>query len=905
MNDKDQWSWDANSPVRHPGFGRGRVVVDHGGTTVVRFGHGIEECERTELELLDSFETRLESGVWDAPLEVISRVQAEAIRSVNDAWGAFAPSRIELLPHQLWVCRQVTSDWPTRWLVADDVGLGKTVEAGMILSALLTRNRIRRVLILCPASLVAQWQQRMKQMFDIRFVQYSTEVDTAHSEFWGANDYVVASLHTLRMDRKSRQDRLLKSDPWDLLLVDEAHHLNADEVTGQTLGYRLIRKLVELQRVQSMLFFTGTPHRGKNFGFLSLLQLLRPDLFDVRRPLGEQLNSLPKVMIRNNKSNVTDLNGNRLFQPPLVHSQTYSYSIEEERFYELMTEFISTGRAYAARLSATQGRAVMLVLIAMQKLASSSVAAIRRTLRARLQLLETGRERLDSLWGEVYSLSDYPDPEAEDENDWDRLACLDEEISELTSRLQLMENEEPELRELLAAADEVVVETKLAAILRLVDEQLAGRSILFFTEYKATQSLLMSELMRRFGADCVTFINGDERAQGVLLPCGESVDLRMDRQTAAARFNSGAVQYLVSTEAAGEGIDLQERAFTLVHVDLPWNPMRMHQRVGRLNRYGQRKRVEVFTIRNPDTVESLIWEKLMAKLEQISLAHGHVMEEPEDLHQLVLGMNSVGYFQQLFAEGSLKDRGSLSGWFDQETGRFGGQDAVRTVNDLVGHVNRFDFGQSAAHLPRVDLADLQPFLEAALILNNRRLREAENGVSFLTPEAWRSEAFILPEYHDLKFDRRYRGSDASKRVVGAGHRVLEAALNQAMNRNAVISTLPPEVLSAPILVFRVHDRITGQAKGARAMIVGVEIDSAGSNHSMLYDWQLLQILNALPYRRSLMSDQPQAVHDLAVVRDRIERGSAYFEANLASVDHGFRRPQHELLAAMWVGARSA
>src|SRR5439155_6282000 len=99
---------------------------------------------------------------WDALLQVIHRLQAEAIRSVNVAWGVFSPARMELLPHQLWVCRQVNAGWPARWLVADDVGLGKTIEAGMILMPLLARSVVRRLLILCPASLVEQWQYRMR-----------------------------------------------------------------------------------------------------------------------------------------------------------------------------------------------------------------------------------------------------------------------------------------------------------------------------------------------------------------------------------------------------------------------------------------------------------------------------------------------------------------------------------------------------------------------------------------------------------------------------------------------------------------------------------------------------------------------------------------------------------------------
>ena len=176
----------------------------------------------------------------------------------------------------------------------------------------------------------------------------------------------------------------------DLVIVDEAHHLNSDEKTGKTLGYQLLEQLIEHNRVESCIFFTGTPHRGKQYGFWSMLRLLRPDLFDPERPDNEQYGNLTEVLIRNNKQSVTDMQGKRLFAPVVQHPETYHYSPEEEHFYRTLTEFIETGRAYASSLSLQGGQQVMLVLIAMQKLASSSVAAIRRAIERRLDRLRKG-----------------------------------------------------------------------------------------------------------------------------------------------------------------------------------------------------------------------------------------------------------------------------------------------------------------------------------------------------------------------------------------------------------------------------------------------------------------------------------------------------------------------------------
>jgi len=139
---------------------------------------------------------------------------------------------------------------------------------------LLSKGIVKRFLILCPASLVEQWQERLRTMFDIRCAQYVTQADTERADFWGTHNQVVASVQTIRLDRRGRHDRLLESQPWDLVMVDEAHHLNANEDSGFTLGYRVVNQLEQSNLIQSMIFFTGTPHRGKNYNFLQLLRLL-------------------------------------------------------------------------------------------------------------------------------------------------------------------------------------------------------------------------------------------------------------------------------------------------------------------------------------------------------------------------------------------------------------------------------------------------------------------------------------------------------------------------------------------------------------------------------------------------------------------------------------------------------
>ena len=558
---------------------------------------------------------------------------------------------------------------------------------------------------------------------------------------------------------------------------------------------------------------------------------------------------LKQVVIRNNKQNVTDLQGTRLFKEPLVSSETYGFSAAEQDFYAMLTEFIMTGKAYASTLGATRGNAVILVLIAMQKLASSSVAAIRRAIEGRLTRLAAARVRLGSMevpgsGGVQEVLSRYK--EAEEWDDGDGEGPLEERlVADSALQLQLMEDEERRLRELLAAAERVTTETKITKILSILQGRFTDRPVLLFTEYKATQSLVISALLAAYGPGCAAFINGDNLAEDVVGADGSTISLRETRDAAAARFNAGAVRFLVSTEAGGEGIDLQERCHSLIHVDLPWNPMRLHQRVGRLNRYGQRERVEVISLRNPDTVESRIWEKLNGKIDQIMLAFGQVMDQPEDLLQLVLGMTSPSLFREIFAEGAAVPKDSLSTWFDHKTARFGGQDVVRTVQELVGNCAKFDFQRVSPELPQVDLPDLLPFILAMLARNKRRPVEDGRGLSFSTPEAWRADPRVRSHYSGLIFDRTERSADAGARILGVGHVLIEQALRQALGEDASVGTLPSDILPHPMFFFRVTDQVTGRGAAVRAVLCAV---SGEQPERVLRDWELLLRLNDLLQR---------------------------------------------------------
>ena len=866
------------TPVAHPRHGSGRVVADMGATVVVRFGGALEQIPADEVAATPSLHAALRDGTLDDPVDAVVRAQALAIASVNDQWGVFSRSRVRLLPHQLWVCRTVNRTWPFRWLVADDVGLGKTIECGLVLMPLIASGRVRRLLILAPAKLVPQWQFRLKDMFDIRLQRYVAEVDTRRGDFWDTASQVVASFHTLRSDERGARQRLLDADPWDLVIVDEAHHLGLDKKSGPTLAYSLVADLEERKKIESLLFFTGTPHRGKDFGFFGLMRLVRPDLFDPEENGAEQLARLPRAMIRNNKAAVTDLQGNQLFQPVTVQNREYDYSEAESRFYRTLSAFILDGRAYAATLDGRAQTARMLVLITLQKLAASSIAAIRQALRRRRAMLATV---VDRATGDGTASIGLPDDQAT----LDEVAEAEEALPG-TAAIVLMKDEIQRLDELIALSEEVVAETKIERLVALVRDELpAAEPVLLFTEYKTTQALVVNALHREFGFRKATFINGDDRLDGVEQAAGGFRTISQPREQAADAFNAGRVRFLVSTEAGGEGIDLQERCAVLMHVDMPWNPMRLHQRVGRLSRYGQRRPVVAYILRNPDTVEARIWDLLNQKLERVQQALSAVMEQQEDISQLVIGMAGPAFFNELYsgAQGMTGER--LTAWFNQTSATLGGRDVVETVRDLIGSVSRFDFQQVGKDLPRVDIPDLEPFFTLAVGRHRRRVFKHADGLEIKAPDAWKSRSYAVRDRYDgLVFDRGLRGRNAASRVLGIGHTLFDIALDEARNLPVKVARL--DGIPAPVLVVSVEDEVTGTGSLVHRLIFAVaDVDG---RPAPLRDWELLQTLNDVPFKGAASKlELGMTATECAVVVDRLRNA---FEVGLSDHAPAMRQP---------------
>lgn len=805
--------FEIGTGVRHAGFGFGVVEMATPYTVAVRFDEGVKLVAADTLTAVRDIDSALRAGDYDDATATLAKADALAIDGLNGEWGLFSRSRIDLLPHQLWVCRKVTETWPFHWLVADDVGLGKTVECGLVLAPLVSAGTVKRALILCPSSLAEQWRHRMLGMFDLRFASYEAARVGDRVNPFDTTHFLVASAQTVREERHAA--RLLDAEPWDIVIVDEAHHANVEDHARRTKLFQLLRDMRDEERMESMLLFTGTPHRGKDFGFFSLLSLLRPDLFDPRQPPVEQLPHLRDVMIRNNKANATDLSGKPIFTPVTTREHLFGYTPDEMLFYDTMSAFIEDGLAYADEEGGSRGGARKLVVTTLQKLAASSGAAIGSALRKRRDLLALPPEERHKVRRRSADMDGIDEIRIEDDVD-------------------VVADERDRLDTLIALHTAIAGDSKIAALVSLLEALPEDEPVLLFTEYIATQRLVIEALEARFGPGTTGFINGDGRIEEVTTHRGPRT-LHSDRAATADAFNAGTLRFLVSTEAAGEGIDLQERCATLVHVDMPWNPMKLHQRVGRLSRFGQKRPVTVHLLRNPDTVDGRIHDLLREKIERIQRAFDASMDEREDMAMLVLGMEGDSFFDALHTDAP-KGEG-LNEWFDARTGSFGDRSAIETAKAIFGSVDRFDFGKEGGTAPDLDLGSLKPFVERALAVEGRRLKRNEDGtVGFVSPETWRG-ARMRPRYEGLRFDREGK----AETIFAAGNPAFDRLLGDALAREdcvAVVGGLPHPL--AIVVTSDTHD-----APGARRRESVFGVEMGADETRVLEAGDLLNLLSGL------------------------------------------------------------
>lgn len=544
-------------------------------------------------------------------------------------------SSVVPLPHQLYALNRAMSRDRIRYLLADEVGLGKTIEAGLILRELKLRGTAKRILVVAPKGLVRQWQAEMRLHFGEHF-QFIEPAELSafrqwrsdEENLWRLHDQVICSLDSVKplegrrgwsLEQLSTYNRErfedLISASWDLVIIDEAHRMGGS--TDQVARYKLGAALAEA--APYLLLLSATPHQGKTDQFHRLMQLLDRDSFPDESSVSSE--RVRPFVVRTEKRVAIDAEGKPLFKPRMTRLHAVAWQdrhASQQKLYEAVTDYVRHG--YNQAMVAKQ-RHIGFLMILMQRLVTSSTAAIRATLEKRQALLDQPQLQ----------------PSLFDTADVDEWAELDGQTQvDLAIQTKGWEMEKAEvdtLLDLARATEAQGTDAKAEALLELIyklqqEENDPELKVLVFTEFVPTQAMLANFLESR-GFSVVT-LNG-------------SMDL--EARTRAQQSFSRDIRILISTDAGGEGLNLQF-CHVIVNFDMPWNPMRVEQRIGRVDRIGQPHVVRAINFVLEDTVEHRVREVLETKLAIIAEEFG--VDKAADVMDSV---EAEPLFDELFVQG--------------------------------------------------------------------------------------------------------------------------------------------------------------------------------------------------------------------------------------------------------------
>lgn len=539
-----------------------------------------------------------------------------------DPYFGLSISRVDPLPHQLEAIYDYLLKLArVRFLLADDAGAGKTIMSGLLIRELELRGLAERILIVCPANLAFQWQRELKEKFDAKFLVMKGQ--DIRDQF-GVNQWLERGRVITSLDLAKRSDILpgLRQVHWDLVIVDEAHRMSAADESHKSMRYRLGELLRDTS--DHMLLLTATPHKGDPQNFSLFLQLLDADAYADVKSIREAMDRrrAPFYLRRTKEAMVyfPERRGDGtwaaepIFTKRIPHTVDFQIDGAEFDLYREVTRFVKRESARAAAEGEDpRARAIGFLMSLYQRRLASSTYAMRRSLENRARRLEEGLKRAQDLARQAPP--DLPDPEEleeMEESEREHLEAMLEAVT-LAANADQVRQEVQELHRLAAeakAVEETSAEAKLSRLRDLLHKEgffdHSDQRLLLFTEFKDTLDYLVDRLTS-WGFH-VGSIHGGMKPG--------SRDEPGTRIYAEQQFREGAIQILVATEAAGEGINLQV-CNILFNYDIPWNPNRLEQRMGRIHRYGQRKDCLIFNFVATNTIEGRVLQRLLEKLQEI------------------------------------------------------------------------------------------------------------------------------------------------------------------------------------------------------------------------------------------------------------------------------------------------
>ena len=622
-------------------------------------------------------------------------VEGERLTFGHLANPAFATeiSSIDPLPHQrIAVYDHMLKQPRLRFLLADDAGAGKTIMTGLYIREMLARRVIRRILIVPPAGLIGNWERELRSLFNLTFLVVAGS-DTRHANpFVGPNsDRVIVSVDTLTGQRVF--DRLRESSvtPYDLVVFDEAHKLSVDRGADlrirKTERYRLAECLAGVRTLdpawqlpwapQHLLLLTATPHQGKDYPYYGLWRLLEPNLFSTPEAF-EQFppEKLQARFLRRTKEEMVHLTGQPLYPKRISDTLGYELTqgpISEQALYDQTTDYMRSVYNRAPLLNRSAARLAMSVL---QRRLASSTYAILRSFERRIDKLndlirevQEGRltdEQFVNLQRHLAKEDDVFDTKTADEESGPEDGREENELVEdrllgvvtVTCLADLMaeRDEVVALRDLAGRVDAKGEESKFDKVSEVLTEsRFAGEKFIIFTEHRDTLQFLIRRLNCMGHTDQIAQIHGGMHYT--------------ERQEQVERFrlphSQGGARFMICTDAAAEGINLQF-CWIMINYDVPWNPARLEQRMGRIHRYGQaHDPVQIINLVAPKTREGLVIQTLLQKLTAIRDRLGSE-KVFDSIGRLFEGVSLKTYMERALDEGAASVARDLDGHLTEE-----------------------------------------------------------------------------------------------------------------------------------------------------------------------------------------------------------------------------------------------
>lgn len=596
-----------------------------------------DRIDRIKALLHETAPRESEPVVQPVPVRLDFEGDADALKLVVDAHRlqnghlfnkAFALelSRVVPLPHQrIAVYEHMVPQNPLRFLLADDAGAGKTIMTGLYIREMMNRGRLRRAIICAPAGLTWNWRRELRHFFDLDFTILRSSDFSKGDPLTDPNQNLfIISIDTAATE--TVKERLLSSTAprFDLAVFDEAHKLSwtdPNRPDSKTRRYRLAEGLS--QRATHLLLLTATPHMGKRYPYYALWRLLDPKIFSTFDAWDSHVtDNRGKYFIRRLKEEMVDYNGQPIYKPRLCQTISFRLSAAEQRFYDAATDYLQW--SYENNRTTNKNAAAMVVAVLQRRLASSTYALM-ESLRRRREKIEQGVSPAETI--SLDRLAAYLDSSTADEYDVEGGAAETEENIENQALGLIRPSTAAQVRKELEYIDRVMAlgdqvrdlqqETKFLKLRELIESaEFRNQQLLIFTEHRDTLDYLRQRFEALGYTGQLASIHGgmdvEEREQQRIF----FMPAEVRRELGIKDPDAPTARFMLATDAAGEGINLQF-AWVMVNFDIPWNPARLEQRMGRLHRFGQRHpEVRIFNMVAEGTREGDVLATLLEKLEE-------------------------------------------------------------------------------------------------------------------------------------------------------------------------------------------------------------------------------------------------------------------------------------------------